>query len=247
MPFFKTRQYGIEELPDEDSSTATATLRNQLFEDTSHENQLSVAPASLQQALEAEARRGTAATSNAIATAIEAKHIGVITVQSLEEQTNQLEKVVEDFEVIHSTLDRAENTIEKLTKWKLRRKLEKPFSRFSKYTQKDGTGEVTSSEKKNGKSRKDRVDTDDSVRENEALQRVDSYSEYSSEVVRDQLKVQDGHLNELSKELWELKDIANGIGVQIDKEAQVLARIDAAGTTERIGRNTRRLRQGLRI
>jgi hypothetical protein len=80
----------------------------------------------------ASAQAGSQGTHRALAMALETREIGVNTAQTMKQQTEQLERLGDEIEVVHDYLDKSDRVIDKMTKPKIVRMFQK--------TRKDGRG-----------------------------------------------------------------------------------------------------------
>jgi hypothetical protein len=80
----------------------------------------------------ASAQTGSQGTQRALAMALETREIGVNTAHTMKQQTEQLERLGDEIEVVHDYLDKSDRVIDKMTKPKIVRMFQK--------TKKDGKG-----------------------------------------------------------------------------------------------------------
>jgi hypothetical protein len=78
------------------------------------------------------AQAGTEGTARALAMALETREIGVTTAQTMRQQTEQLERLGDEIEVVHDYLDKSDRVINKMSKPKIVRMFQLP--------KKDGKG-----------------------------------------------------------------------------------------------------------
>jgi hypothetical protein len=78
------------------------------------------------------AQEGSEGTARALAMALETREIGVSTAQTMKQQTEQLERLGDEIEVVHAYLDKSDRVITKMSKPKIVRMFQLP--------KKDGKG-----------------------------------------------------------------------------------------------------------
>lgn len=194
--------------------------------------------------LSKEADEGLQQLHQALATTLESRTIAIDTAASLQNQTKQLESIKDDLDDVHDTLDVVDENVHKLTTGIISfPKRAHGSSRREKTSQKPWKGKLDVAKGKIwGKGNMEK-------KKNEQIQPVvtkqASYSEFQNEHVRKTLKKQDEYLDETSKVLAELKDLATGMGEQVEKEAEVLEQIDAPYVSSRLKYNTNRIRRSI--
>lgn len=260
----------IESLPNSPSDDLDRTA---LFADR-HESVAVLDMSALDDAaLEAEAQRGTKLAEHALRMTLESREIGNATAESLQQQTKQLEGIRDTQEEIGRDLNNVDETVEKLTKSKIRRVAEAPLRKLVGGGRKVWGKDVSDMSEKNvGVQEKGSRDggRKDVVRKRERVgARVDllfgrekaepaetvladavpedDYKDFSNVKVREQLKRQDRYLDETSVQLRGLKELAIGIQNEIEIEAEIVDGIDAPEITHRIRTNHRKIVRALRV
>lgn len=131
------------------------------------------------------AQAGKESTTRALRTAMEAREIATTTAQTMQQQTEQLENMSEQIEVVHDYLDKSERTIEKLNKPKLVRMFQrkKPAGK--------GLDKVKVSRKENEQREELRTKGLDSIDVKKLQTSVDGKSVQMQDLQREQLLEED--------------------------------------------------------
>lgn len=256
MPLFRTRFPGeVEFLDDEPSNDNNNSPRP-----SAEEN----APRAL---LLQEAKKGLEATKNIRNTAVQSHEVAVATASSLSAQTRQLEGIAEQLDEVDNTVQKAGQTVHKLTRHPLRALVEKPFSR-NKRREKAGksfgqstlpgspktseSSDVDQKENANKPStwfsrRKEELLGSSAKQKDRHLQKADSYSDIKDSEVKQILRSQDNYLDETAQQLSELQRIALGMNDEIEKQAEIVDSIDAPEITTKIRYNNQKLKRKLKL
>lgn len=215
-------------------------------------------------ALEAEAARGTHLVEDVLRKTLESKKIAVQTAGSLQSQTRQLKGIQDTIEETSQSLEGVERTVDKLAKGKLRRLAEGPTLKvvggrmLRRERKKGGEGtnqgglaklRETSGRAERFEHRLEQLFGKESVSEEQVGGVIDrdEYSDFTNMKVRNHLIRQDRVLDETSAQLDELKDLALGIQTEIEQEAQIIHEIDAPEVNRKIRVNHMRLVRVLRL
>ncbi|CAN8076933.1 unnamed protein product [Agarophyton chilense] len=217
-----------------------------------------------------EANAGLQGTKTILDTAAHSHHVAVATASSLSAQTRQLEGITEDLDVIDGTVDRAGNTVYKLTRNPLRALVEKPLTHSKKKRNQNHVNPalISAEEDSRGiRSKSDKSESDPSSswlarRKEELIPRIskkghrsekrtvevmeDHYSDFDDDV-KQILRKQDDHLDQTANQLTELRNLALGINAELGKQAEMVESIDAPKITGKLRYNNAKLKRKFRI
>ncbi|PXF42164.1 hypothetical protein BWQ96_08084 [Gracilariopsis chorda] len=256
MPLFRTRLPGEVEFLDDEPSNDNSTSPPQDVQEN--------APRAL---LLHEAEKGLEATKNIRDTAAQSHEVAVATASSLSAQTRQLEGIADQLDEVDNTVDKAGQTVHKLTRNPLRALVEKPFSRSKrreKAVKLSGQSVLPSSSKRSQSStgdqkekankpstwlsrRKEELLGNSTKQGDGHLQTVDSYSDIKDDEVKQILRKQDDYLDETAQQLSELQRVALGMNEEIEKQAEIVDSIDAPEITTKIRYNNQKLKRKLKL
>lgn len=191
--------------------------------------------AQLNALLEREAESGTHTAHDVLRTALESRQVATATAEALDAQTKQLEAIADAVLDVDANVARAEVTVQKLVKSRLRRVAEKPLNVFSR----DARKKKRVVERKVVKGKEN---VDDNV---VVVAEQDLYEDFENEKVRGELRKQDELLDDAVVVLDDLRGLAIGIGEELEYEAVIVDSIDAPEVTGRIRATNRKIRRKL--